>query len=659
MAHLDEILWQPSDHLLTSSHMAKFQTYLASRTCREFSGYEGMHQYSVENTEEFWQAVADFCGIIWQTKPIQSYQPPQPFGSAKMLGAKWFEGGTLNFAENLLLQSKPGKTAITAYAEGTPTRKYSQEELRILAGRCAAALKKSGVKKGDRVAGVVSNIPEAIVAMLGTTALGAVWASCSPDFGAKGILDRLGQIDPQVVFFTDAYQYGGKTYSTKSVIAECLEKLPSTLAVSIDHLDSGENPASGVVAYNDFLDIAPLFFYEPCSFDDPLYIMFSSGTTGVPKCIVHGVGGTLIQHKKELLLHSNLGSGSKLLYFTTCGWMMWNWMVSALSTQTELILFEGSPAYPDLNVLWDLVHKEKITALGTSPKFISSCMNAGIALDLQAMASLQTILSTGAPLMPEHFDWVYKNCGQVHLASICGGTDIISCFMLGVPTLPVRRGEIQYAGLGMAVQSWDDNNQPVIGQKGELVCVKPFPSMPVKFWNDDEDKKYRKAYFNHYSSDAQEVWRHGDYIEITPSGGIIVYGRSDATLNPGGVRIGTAEIYRQVEKIAGIVDSIAVGRQVKGDTEIILFVKMNEGNKLDSEKISEIKSTIRKTLTPRHVPQEIIAVTDIPYTRSGKKVELAVTQAVHGEEIKNLDALANPMAMDQYFELGEALNGRS
>ncbi len=651
MAENPEVLWKPNSDLLDSSHMAMFRACINERNNIDLADYSSLHDFSLRQTGEFWSAVADYCGIVWQVRSEKPYQSPT---CGKMIGAKWFAGSKLNFAENLLTTSDPNKIMITSYAEGASKKSITQKELSVSVGRCAAALQKAGVKKGDRVAGIVGNLPEAIIAMLGATALGAVWASCSPDFGTKGIVDRLSQIDPKVVFYTSSYKYGGRIHSTFDVISDCQEHFVDTQWVAVDHLGRGDKLINGAIASEDFFDIAPLFVFVPCSFDDPLYIMFSSGTTGVPKCIVHGVGGTLLQHKKELMLHSNIDHRSSLLYFTTCGWMMWNWMVSALSCDARLVLYEGSPAYPGLDVLWKVVEDEDVTALGTSPKFISSCIQNNIAPNLTSSAKLKTILSTGAPLLPEHFDWVYENCGNVHLASICGGTDILSCFMLGVPTLPVLRGEIQAPGLGMALKSFDEESRSVVGQKGELVCTQPFPSMPIGFWGDDEGEKYRKAYFDHYESSEQEVWRHGDFIEVTPSGGVVVYGRSDATLNPGGVRIGTAEIYRQVELIEEAIDSIAVGFRSGGDTEVILFVKLLSGLDLSDELISKIKSTIRSTLTPRHVPQKIISVTDIPYTRSGKKVEIAVTQAIHGEEVKNLSALANPESMDEFFEFGRS-----
>ncbi len=692
------ILWQPSPKRQAASAMAHFFDWARSRYGVDAASFAAWHQWSVTQTADFWAAVAEFTGVSWQVPPQQVYVPP-PVG--QMTGAQWFAGGRLNFAANLLAPGvigggtalagmaadDPGALAVVAHAEGAVRRTWTRRSLLADVSRCAAALRLAGVGPGDRVAGVLANVPEAVIGMLAAASLGAIWSSCSPDFGAAAVCDRLTQVGPKVVFFTEAYHYNGKTFSCMATIADTLARLPSVQrAVLVNHgIRSGAERQPGTeeaAAWEDFLATSgagagvqvPLD-YAPMAFDAPLYIMFSSGTTGVPKCIVHGVGGTLLQHKKELLLHSDIKPGDRLLFYTTCGWMMWNWMVSALSTGAALVLFEGSPADQAADVglgrLWQVVRDEQVTAFGTSPKFVSACMAApaapgagakdaaAVSKGLSLSAHLgswrpRTVLSTGAPLLPEHSAWLYAQLGDsVHVASISGGTDIISCFMLGTPLLPVRAGEIQYAGLGMAIDAWDPNDgqgRPVRGEKGELVCTVPFPSMPLGFWHDDDGQRYHQAYFAHYPERA--VWRHGDFIEITADGGIIVYGRSDATLNPGGVRIGTAELYRQVELVPEVADAVAIGRRDGDDTHIVLFVKLTPGSQLDQALAGRIRATIRQGLTPRHVPKEIHAVRDIPYTRSGKKVEVAVTQAVHGEPVTNLSAMANPEAMDEFMAFG-------
>ena len=666
MTAYSDILWTPSAQRLAASHMSRFAAMVSRRIGLDvdvdvdvdvdlnLASHRHLHAWSVTNTGAFWEAVAEYCGVKFMTPSTRAYQPPI---KGKMLGARWFEGATLNYAEHLLA-GDPAAEVLIALAEGTDKRVYTRGTLRAEVARCAAALKRCGVTAGDRVAGVVANVPEALIAMLATTAIGAVWSSCSPDFGAAAVTDRLKQIEPKVVFFTERYQYGDKVFDCAAQIAATSLALPGLRAtVAIDHLASAQpatkgTQVSGLIPWAEFLgDDHHKLEFAPRRFDDPLFILFSSGTTGVPKAIVHSVGGTLLQHLKELMLHSDVGPGSRLMFYTTCGWMMWNWMVSALATGASLVLFEGSVASPDLGVFWRAAKDCAVTALGTSPKFIATCMTQGYDVrKVLGSYAPRTVLTTGAPLLPEHFAWLYATVapadGDLHVASISGGTDIVSCFMLGTPTLPVRAGEIQAAGLGMDVDAWDDEGKSCRGVKAELVCKTPFPSMPVGFWNDADGKRYHAAYFEHFTD--PEVWRHGDFIEITSNGGVIVYGRSDATLNPGGVRIGTAELYRQVETITGIVDSIAVAHRQGGDESIVLFVKLAPGVILDEALQKAIKRTLRERLTPRHVPRQIISVADIPYTRSGKKVELAVTQAIHGEPIANLAALANPEAIAEF-----------
>lgn len=647
-------LWQPSPSRCDNSLMRQFQTFVNQKTGATHADYWSLYRWSIAEPARFWELTAAFTGVCWQKEPTQTLAP-----GTTMRATRWFVDGTLNFAENLLPSPSDDGTIVSIVEGRSSPRMLSARVLRNEVARCAAALKKAGVRKGDRIAGMVANCPEAIIAMLATASLGATWASCSPDFGVNGIVDRFGQIEPKLVFFTTAYDYNGKSFDCGPTIRGCLERLPSVQAAVGVPLGVGVDQ-SGLTPFRSFLDQSGLptdnaqdlpIDFVPTAFDHPLYIMFSSGTTGVPKCIVHGVGGTLLQHKKELMLHSDIKSHDRLLYFTTCGWMMWNWMVSALSVGAGLVLFEGSVNYPDFSVLWRVVSDHKVTHFGTSPKFMSACMKAEYAPKDLPLGNLRTVLSTGSPLLPEHFSWVYEHVGRdVHLASISGGTDIISCFMLGVPTLPVYSGEIQAPGLGMAIAAWNDDAEPVIEEKGELVCTQPFVSMPVGFWNDPDGSRYEKAYFDFYAD--RDVWRHGDFIAVTERGGIVVFGRSDATLNPGGVRIGTAEIYRQVEALPSIVDSLAIGHEEKdGDVSIWLFVKLAPGKTFNEELVKSIKAHIRSELTPRHVPAKIFAVKDIPYTRSGKKVELAVKQAVHGEVVENLGALVNPEAMDEYFSL--------
>ncbi len=641
-----EKLWTPSPARIESARITSFSRAAERLAGRSLPDYDSLYRWSLEAPGAFWSLVAHETHVVWQTRSQKPYSPP-PAG--KMRGAVWFEGARLNYAENLLARLPADAPAVIALAEGAARRELSAAELRARVARCAAALRRAGVGPGDRVAGVVANVPEALIAMLGAATLGAIWSSCSPDFGVAAVVDRLRQVEPKIVFYTERYVYGGKAFAGGAALSSALSELPGvTQTVGVDHFR-----ADGGAAFASFLasaaeDPAPAF--TPLPFDAPLFILFSSGTTGVPKCITHGVGGTLLQHAKELVLHGDVGPSSRLLYYTTCGWMMWNWMVSALATGATLVLFEGSVATPDLGVLWRAVAAERVTHFGTSPKFMGACMGAAVSpRSLLGAKAPSTVFSTGSPLLPEHCAWIYDEIPDVHLASISGGTDIVSCFMLGVPTLPVRSGEIQARGLGMAVFAWDDEGHEVLGQKGELVCTRPFPSMPVCFWSDPDGARYDAAYFAHFRElrpDAPEAWRHGDFIEITGAGGIVVYGRSDATLNPGGVRIGTAELYRQIEREPAVADSIAVAeRDAHGDECIILFVKLKPGIIFDATVEKTIKDGIRKALTPRHVPKRVVAVEDVPYTRSGKKVEIAVTQAIHGEEIKSLAAIANPECM--------------
>jgi acetoacetyl-CoA synthetase len=600
-----------------------------------------------------------------------------------MLGTRWFEGLEFNFAE-YLLRFDDDRVAIEAEDELGRTRAITHRQLRAQVAALAGALRSVGLTRGDRVGAFMPNIPETVIAMLATASIGAIFSSCSPDFGIDGVIDRFGQIEPKVLFAADGYSYNGKTIDLLERVGGIAERIPSIERVvvvpfigtslrldgirgaaswpqfvgnggqsppyaqrptSVGRASPAESHRTPEISVREQGGAALIF--EQVPFDHPLYIMYSSGTTGVPKCIVHGQGGTVLQHMKELMLHCDLRREDSIFYFTTCGWMMWNWLVSSLGVGATVVLYEGSPNHPSADRLWKLAERLGITVFGTSPKFIAACEKAALRpIEQHDLSKMRAVLSTGSPLTIENFRWVYENVRQnVQLSSICGGTDIISCFMLGNPILPVYAGEIQCNGLGMDVHAFDENSQSVIGRKGELVCCSPFPSQPVGFWNDPDGSKYRKAYFDVYPS----VWRHGDFIEITQRGGVVVYGRSDATLNPGGVRIGTAEIYRQVESIEEIVDSVVVGKNTPdADVEICLFVVLREGVKLDSFLTEKIKKRIADGATKRHVPRHIKQVTAVPYTISGKKVELAVQRIIHGEPVTNRDALVNPQALDQY-----------
>jgi len=608
--------------------------------------WPALHAWSVRRREEFWREMWDYAGIAASRPATATYV------GEGMLGTTWFPGLEFNFAAHLL-RHNDDRPAIIAEDERGRSRTITHRELRAQVAGLAAAMRSRGIVRGDRVGGFLPNIPEAVIAMLATASLGAIWSSCSPDFGISGVFDRFGQIAPKMLFSADGYTYNGKPIDSLERVHGIVERIPSIETVVIIPFLNERPELSGLpgaVRWGDFSQPAEAIVYEQVPFDHPLYIMYSSGTTGVPKCIVHGAGGTLLQHMKELMLHTDLRRDDILFYFTTCGWMMWNWLVSGLGVGATLALYEGNPGHPDLRRLWQWAERIGLTVFGTSAKYIASCEKAGIRpVAEQNLARLRAVLSTGSPLTVESFRWVYNNVKRdLMLASICGGTDIISCFMLGNPMLPVYAGEVQCLGLGMDVQALDAEGRPVIGQKGELVCCTPFPSQPTGFWNDPGREKYRAAYFDFYPG----VWRHGDFVEITERGGVIIYGRSDATLNPGGVRIGTAEIYRQVESIEEIVDSVVVGRNTPdADVEICLFVVLRPGCTLTPDLEKKIRTRIAEGTTKRHVPKYIRQVTAIPYTISGKKVEIAVTRMIHGEPVPNRDALANPEALEQYRDL--------
>ncbi|RYZ60037.1 MAG: acetoacetate--CoA ligase [Proteobacteria bacterium] len=649
-------LWIPGETRKELSQMTQFARFLEEKTGLSFADFPALHHWSVSRVDQFWGFAAEFLGIRWENFPDSSVTLP-PEG--KMLGARWFPGGTLSYAANMLSDLNDKTIKIISLIEGCDEPvQWTGGDLYRAVARCAKELLKLGIKPGDRVAGVLPNTAEAIIAMLGANAIGAVWSSCSPDFGQEGILDRFGQIEPKVLFVTTSYLYNGKTIDCRPTIAAIMAKLPTVLkTVAIDPIHS-RIAVPGTISWTDFLaaGTGAEDNFKPLAtpFEHPLYILFSSGTTGKPKCIVHSVGGSLLQHKKELMLHSGISEGSRLLYFTTCGWMMWNWMASALSTGASIVLFEGSITRDHCNVLWAALDEHRVSCFGTSAKFIATSIKEGVepARDFD-LSALETLLSTGSPLLPEHFSWVYGRVKEdLHLASISGGTDIVSCFMLGNPWSPVYSGEIQGPGLGMAVECWDEAGQSLRNEKGELVCVKPFPAMPIGFWQDDAKRsKYRDSYFTYFPE--KEVWRHGDFIEINDHLGITVFGRSDATLNPGGVRIGTAEIYRQVEQSPSVLDSLAVSFERSGDAEMLLFVKLKEGVRMSPELDKEIRTSLRSNLSPRHVPALIFPVSDIPYTRSGKKLELAVTRILQKMPIDNQTAIANPECLAEYQMIAE------
>ncbi|MBN2706565.1 MAG: acetoacetate--CoA ligase [Deltaproteobacteria bacterium] len=645
-------LWQPSAERIKNSNLTCLMAQLKEKKGLEFKSYDELYQWSVSDRAAFWESVWEYGGVI----ASRGYDEVMVDGD-KMPGAKWFTGARLNFAENLL-RFRDEREALVFKGEDQEAQRITYAELYDQVARLAAALREAGVKCGDRVAGFVPNMTETIVAMLAATSIGAIWSSCSPDFGIKGVLDRFGQIEPKILFTANGYSYNGKKFSSLEKINEILGSLPSIEKVVVIPYTEARADISTIgnaVHYQDFLkkENNLTLAFEQLPFDHPLYIMYSSGTTGTPKCIVHGAGGTLIQHLKEHLFHVDLKREDRIYYFTTCGWMMWNWLVSALAVGATAILFDGSPFYPDGGATFKLAQDEKISVYGTSAKFIAAVQQSGLkpGSDFD-LSSIKTICSTGSPLSAESFEYVYRDIKQdVDLASISGGTDIISCFALGNPILPVYIEELQCRGLGMKVEAFDDYGQPIYGEKGELVCTAAFPSMPIYFWNDPDNQKYHDAYFDRYNN----IWCHGDYVMITDTGGVIIYGRSDATLNPGGVRIGTAEIYRQVETIAEIKDSVVIGQDWEdSDVRVILFVVLEKGIELTPALEKQIKDTIRKNTTPRHVPAKIIPVADIPYTISGKKVELAVKRMVHNLPVTNRDALANPEALENFKDL-EAL----
>jgi acetoacetyl-CoA synthetase len=648
----DNPLWTPSPERIAGANITAFTKLVNGRHKLALDGYGALYQWSIEHLEDFWVAQWDFGGVIAEARGERVL-----IDRDKMPGARFFPDAKLNFAENLL-RRRDEADAIVFWGEDKVRRRLSFGELHDAVSRTAQALAASGVQPGDRVAAFMPNMPETVIAMLATASLGATFTSCSPDFGEQGVLDRFGQVEPTVLFACDGYWYNAKAVETLPRIAAIAAQLPSVKRVVVvpylhDGLFEAGRPLDvaavpNAMAMADF--IAPFaardIAYARMPFNHPLYIMYSSGTTGVPKCIVHGAGGALLMHLKEHLLHCDVKRGDRVFYFTTCGWMMWNWLVSALAAEATLLLYDGSPFMGRGNILFDYAAAEGMTHLGTSAKYLDALAKVKVEpIRSHRLGELRVLLSTGSPLAPEGFDYVYAKVKKdINLASISGGTDLIACFAGGCPVLPVWRGELQCRMLAMKVDVFDDEARPMRGEKGELVCTAPFPTMPLGFWNDPGDARYRAAYFEKFPN----VWRHGDWCELTKHDGMVIYGRSDAVLNPGGVRIGTAEIYRQVEKLDEVMESIVIGQDWKGDVRVVLFVRLREGLALDDALARRIKDLIRANTTTRHVPAVILQVPDIPRTKSNKIVELAVRAVVHGEAVKNVEALANPEALEHY-----------
>lgn len=647
-------IWRPSPARVADANMTRFMESVNARKGLQLRDYDHLYAWSVEQPADFWMELARFADVrvTMGTGPAIADELGRP--GSQMPGARFFQDARLNFAENLLRYTD-AEPALVFRNERGARRVISYKDLRQSVARIADGLRALGVVAGDRVAAYMPNIPETMIAMLAAASIGATWSSCSPDFGVHGVVDRFGQIAPRVLFTADGYFYAGKTLDSLGPMAEVLKHLPSVEGVVlVPYVSSDPDPErlgiqGRAVRWDEFGGRGRPLRFESLPFNHPLYILYSSGTTGVPKCIVHGAGGTLLQHQKEHLLHTDMKRSDRLFYFTTCGWMMWNWLASGLATGATLILYDGSPFHPGPGALWQMAAQERVTLFGTSAKYIAAMEKSDfVPMDSVDLTSLRTILSTGSPLLPEGFDYVYRSVKpDVLLASISGGTDIVSCFALGCPIRPVQRGEIQCRGLGMKVDIFDDDGLPVRGSRGELVCTAPFPSQPVGFWNDPDGRKYRAAYFERFPG----VWHHGDYAALTENDGIVIYGRSDAVLNPGGVRIGTAEIYSAVEGLAEVLEALAVGQDWQGDVRVVLFVRLKPGFSLDEPLRKKIRETIRSNTTPRHVPAKIILVPDLPRTLSGKLTELAVRNVIHGLPVKNVDALANPQALEHFRDL--------
>ena len=642
-------IWKPNESQILNANVTKFISFVNQERGLKLSNYWDLHQFSIDHSDNFWRLCADYCGAVGD------FSGPERMGES-MVDTQWFPEAKLNFAETMLSR-RDEKDAIVFRGENKIELRLSFSDLYLQVAKVQSHMRSCGVGPGDRVAAFLPNHPAAIIGMLATTSIGAIWSSCSPDFGKQGVLDRFGQIEPKMIFVVDGYYYNGKAHDTTERVKSFLDDLPSVeKVVMVEYIQTYtgdiENCSTLLEITSNLPDKEVEFKQVP--FDHPLYILYSSGTTGAPKCIVHGHGGTLLQHLKEQQLHADIRKDDRVFYFTTCSWMMWNWLVSALASKATVMLYDGSPFYPGAKALWDFAEAEKFTLFGTSAKYVEALQKVGFSPKSEHnLEALRGMASTGSPLSAEGYDFVYSEIkDDLHLASISGGTDIVSCFVLGVPILPVYRGEIQAPGLGMDVQVWTDEGESVHQERGELICAQSFPSRPVFFWSDEGDKKYHSAYYEHF----ENVWAHGDFAEITEHGGVVIYGRSDAVLNPGGVRIGTAEIYRQVDKVEAVLESIVIGQEWKNDVRVVLFVKMREGQELTDVLIKGIKSTIRTECTPRHVPAKILEVGDIPRTKSGKIVEISVRDIVHGREIKNKESLANPEALEFFKNRVELLS---
>ncbi|MDJ0882322.1 MAG: acetoacetate--CoA ligase [Gammaproteobacteria bacterium] len=640
-----ELLWQPDQDRIDQANLSAFIRFVEQQSKKNFPDYDSLYQWSIDDSASFWSLLWDFCEVIGDKGDWVVLD------NLDMEKATWFPHGHLNFAENLL-RERSDDLAIIFRAEDQKESQLTFNELYHQVAAVSAWLKQQGIKKGDRVAAYLPNMPETIVAMLATTSLGAIWTSTSPDFGEDSVIDRFGQTEPKILFCVDGYFYNGKIIDVRSKVKRIQSSLPTlqnSIEVSLVGLSEGDNG----LAWSEILETEhpEAISFEKTPFNHPLYILYSSGTTGKPKCITHSAGGVLLQHLKEHQLHSDIKKGDRVFYFTTCGWMMWNWLVSVLATRATLVLYDGSPFYPDGNVLWDYADQVDMTLFGTSAKYIDALKKNHLAPYLtHRLKSLRTLCSTGSVLAPESFDYVYESIKpDINLASISGGTDIVSCFVLGNPLLPVYRGESQCRGLGMAVEVFNEQGLPVVEEKGELVCTRAFPSQPVYFWGDEKGEKYHDAYFARFDN----VWHHGDYVRLTRQGGVIIYGRSDATLNPGGVRIGTAEIYRHVEQLDEVVESIVIGQNWEDDVRVVLFVVLKEGQELTEILLNKINKVVRDKCSPRHVPAKIIQVPEIPRTKSGKIVELAVRDVVHDQPVKNKGALANPEALEHFRDIPE------
>ena len=647
---MGKILWRPSEKRIKNTNLYRFIRFINKKFGRDFIEYESLYRWSIDNIPDFWASLWEFAGIKTSKSYDQVIDDP-----GKMPGAVWFTGSRLNFAENLL-RYRDDEPALVFKGENRNVTKMTYRELYDETALVARSLRDAGVQAKDRVAGFMPNMPETIICMLAATSLGAIWSSCSPDFGIKGMLDRFGQIRPKVLFAADGYIFKGKRFDSLEPISDIIKELPATEKAVVIPYTQKEPDIRGIpnaILYQDFKSREPAaeIEFEQLPFDHPLYIMYSSGTTGLPKCMVQSAGGILINHLKELTLHTDLKREDNIFYFTTCGWMMWNWLASSLGTGATIILFDGNPFHPGPGALFKLAQDEKITIFGTSAGYIAALQSSGIRpVKEYDLRPLRTILSTGSPLPVEAFEYIYRDVKEdVQLSSISGGSDLNGCFALGNPIGPVYAGELQCRGLGMKVEAFDETGRSVINRQGELVCTAPFPSMPIYFQDDPDNRKYLSAYFDIYPN----VWRHGDFIEINDHGGVIIYGRSDATLNPGGVRIGTADIYRLVEQMDEIKDSIVVGQTRANDIRIILFVQMAKGFDLNKEVIKRIRELIRKGASPRHVPAKVISVPDIPYTFNMKKVELAVKKVIHGQPVLNKDSLRNPESLNYFMDIKE------